>query len=96
LSILLTPLFSAKYSALAGRVQPGFGISEECACGKPAPPACYYDFTYQRCDTSDGGRSQDQSSATDSQPVNNKKPVDGVSLGLMIFVAAYLFRRFIL
>jgi hypothetical protein len=90
-------MFSDQYNAIAGRVQQGNFLSLSCQCGQPAPPECYDENNaWQRCDTTDGSRSQDQSSSTDSQPVNNRKPVDGASLGLMIFVAAYLFRRFIL
>jgi hypothetical protein len=95
LSILLTPLFSDHYSAKAGRIGAGNIQSAYCDCGLPAPPACYEDGTTQLCSTEYGGNLK-QAAPTDTKSPKNTLPVDGASLGLTIFVAAYLFRRFIM
>jgi hypothetical protein len=96
LSIFVAPIFSANYSALAGRVQPGYH-SEPCDCNVQGSLPCYeldLNNVWQRCDGDFGigGRSP----SPDEKSTKSTTPVDPTSLGLMIFVAAYLFRRFIL
>lgn len=87
LSILLTPVFSNQYNAVAGRVQAGNSLSPECDCNTSTGPC--YEGT-ERCDPA---RSSQQAT---EQSTNSTAPVDGASIGLMLFVSAYLLRRFLL
>lgn len=86
-------MFSAKYNALAGRVQSGNLASAYCPCGVEGPP-CYEENTWQLCN-GEGGM-QSQAPPSDDKSTKDTAPVDAASLGLVIFVAAYLFRRFII
>ena len=89
-SILLSPMFSTSFDAVAGRTQAGYG-GEECACGMPAPPTCYDEATWQRCD---GSRDSSMASSSwEDEGMTSDGPVDYTSGVLMLLVAAMLTSR---
>jgi hypothetical protein len=93
LSIFVAPMFSDHYSALAGRTLAGGAAGEYCDCNESDPP-CYYDNSNQLCNGD--GNLQTQAPTPVEKSTKSTSSVDPTSLGLMIFAAAYLFRRFIL
>jgi hypothetical protein len=84
-------MFSNNYSARAGRVIHGNALSPYCNCGEVS--ASCYDDAGQACNYE--GYSLKRSSSTETGTTDNKTG-DATSLGLMFFVTAYLFRRFLL
>jgi hypothetical protein len=90
-SILLSPFTSTSFDAVAGRTTHGDG-GEECACGMPAPPICYDEATWQRCDSS-SGQDSDMMASSDESKTSEDVPVDYSSGILMLLVAAFFTSR---
>lgn len=91
LSILLTPIFSNHYNAVAGRVTQGNVVSPACDCGHPGQ--CYSDYIpYEFCGYE--GYLSRPASSPDTGTTDNKTS-DSTSLGLIIFATVYMFRRFL-
>ena len=82
-------MISTSFDAVAGRTQAGYG-GEECACGLPAPPICYDEATWQRCDTGSGYM---VASSEGDESKTSDVPVDYTSGILMLLVAAMLTSR---
>jgi hypothetical protein len=86
-------MFSDNYSAIAGRVGQGYDTSPACNCGDEAVPECYDETAnYQPCNY-EGYLSRPATSPETGKTDNNTS--DTASLGLMFFVSAYMFWRFV-
>lgn len=91
IGILLSPIVSNSFNATAGRTSQSYG-GEYCDCGLPAPPVCYQEESWERCDIGSGGN---LTAPPDGGAEKKAKglPLDYPSGLLVLFVAAFLTSR---